>query len=61
MDPLVDNSAWFPWEVASCWDVADGQGDFATDILLKVAVSNAILPSKGSSTKEITFEYNCIA
>lgn len=56
VDARVDDSAWFPWEMVSCWQVADGQGDFVTDILLKVAISTAALPEKKtqSSKKKTT-------
>jgi len=39
VDARADDSAWLPWEVVSCWEVSDGQGDFIDDILLKVEVS----------------------
>mmetsp|Transcript_40615 Transcript_40615/g.63570 ORF Transcript_40615/g.63570 Transcript_40615/m.63570 type:complete len:547 (+) Transcript_40615:79-1719(+) len=36
VDARVDDSAWFPWDVNASWEVADGQGDFVPDILLRV-------------------------
>jgi phage gp46-like protein len=37
VDARAEDSSWFPWDVACPWEVADGQGDFVADILLKVA------------------------
>lgn len=36
VDARVTDSAWFPWEVASIWEVADGLGGFVLDINMKV-------------------------
>merc|ERR1712232_83408 len=35
-DARVPDSAWFPWEVASSWEVSDSQGGWLADVNLKV-------------------------
>jgi len=51
VDARAEDSAWMPWEVTGPWEVCDGQGGFVTDILLRVAISNAELPKTGSKKK----------
>jgi len=55
IDARCDDSAWFPWEVAGSWDVADSMGGFVQDCLLKVAISRtplASLKKKASAKKK---------
>lgn len=35
-DARVSDSAWFPWDAAACWEVADSQGGFVPDDHLRI-------------------------
>jgi hypothetical protein len=51
VDSKAEDSAWFPWEVDCGWQIADGQGGFVVDILLKVNVSHATLLGRNGKKK----------